>query len=37
MRKEQLQNEYNIAKKMGCGAGFWSINCQQLVRLGIKK
>jgi len=34
---EKLQREYDLAKKLGCGAGFWSLNCQQLIRFGITK
>lgn len=37
MTKTELEREYSVAKKMGGGAGFWSIHCQKLIRFGIAK
>ena len=36
-RKERLEKEYRLAKRMGCGPGFWAVHCQELIKHGIKK
>jgi len=35
--KQGIVKEYRIAKKMGCGAGFWAMHCQQLLSYGIPR
>ena len=34
--KIQLKKEYDIAKKMGCGVGFYSLHCKELIKHRIK-
>ncbi len=36
-RKQELIKEYKVAIKMGCGDGFWSLHCQELIKYGITK
>lgn len=35
-RKQQLKKEYDAAKRMGCAPGFYSLNCQELIKYGIE-